>query len=135
MRSFANGRIWARLGGRPGAHRVARLGEPGIVGRVVQVTLRNALVIIGGVAFLVCWPVLYFPLMPHSVTGWALFVGLGLPVCMMLEWLGEAVLGSRFFARRSSTFRIVVGVPVCIALVAVGMICAWFVRAAVLAAG
>ena len=98
-------------------------------------TLRNAIAALAVAALVLCgllW--LYFPALPRSVLGWIALVGLGLPVWALLEWLGEAVLGSRFFARRSSGFRILLGVPVCLALIAFGMACVWLVQAAVQAA-
>ena len=96
--------------------------------------LHNAVSAVGILAFLLCWLLyLYFPAVPHSVLGWVALVGLGLPVWFFLEWLGTAVLGSRFFARRSSGFRILVGVPVCLVLVVISMICVRLVQGAIAA--
>ncbi len=98
-------------------------------------TLRNVLVAAGVLAFVLgVLLYLYFPAVPHSLLGWVALVGLGLPVWVFLEWLGEAVLGSRFFARRSSGFRILLGVPALIALGAVAVVLMRFVQGIVLAA-
>jgi hypothetical protein len=98
-------------------------------------TLRKTLVAAGVLVFMLGMLLyLYFPAVPRSVLGWVALVVLGLPVWLFLEWLGEAVLGSRFFARRSSGARILLGVPACIVLGAVAVILVRFVQSLVLAA-
>lgn len=98
-------------------------------------TLREAGSWIGLAAVLLCGLLyLYFPAVPRSLLGWVVLVGVGLPVWAFLEWLGEAVLGSRFFANRSSGFRILVGVPVVVVLIAIAAVCVRLVQVATLAA-
>ena len=98
-------------------------------------TLRNLLVAAGVLAFVLgALLYLYFPAVPRSVLGWVALVVLGLPVWVFLEWLGEAVLGSRFFTRRSSGLRILLGVPAVIAVAAIAMVLIWFVQGVVRAA-
>lgn len=98
-------------------------------------TLREAVSWIGLAAVLLCGLLhLYFPAVPHSVLGWAVLAGLGLPVWLFVEWIGNAVLGSRFFANRSSGFRILIGLPVVFVLVAIAAACVRWVQAAIFAA-
>lgn len=98
-------------------------------------TPRAAASWIGFAAFLLCGLLFaYYPAVPHSFLGWVALVGLGLPAWVFVEWLGTAVLGSRIFAARSSVFRIAVGVPIVLVLIAVVVVCVRFVQAAVLAA-
>ncbi|WP_431262702.1 hypothetical protein ACQ859_21675 [Roseateles chitinivorans] len=98
-------------------------------------TLREAVSWIGLAAVLLCGLLyLYFPAVPHSVLGWAVLAGLGLPVSLLVEWLGNAVLGSRFFANRSSGFLTLLGLPVVLLLVAIAAACVRLIQAAIFAA-
>jgi hypothetical protein len=98
-------------------------------------TLRESVSWIGLAAVLLCGLLyLYFPAVPHSVLGWVVLVGLGLPVWAFVEWLGAVVLGSRFFANRSSSIRIFIGVPVLLVLIAIAAVCVRFVQVAIFAA-
>ena len=98
--------------------------------------LRNVALVIVGVGLLLCALLYaYFPAVPHSLLGWLALVGLGVPVWIFLEWLGEAVVGSRFFARRSSGVRILLGVPTALAIMAIAWGCVRLVQVAVFAAG
>jgi hypothetical protein len=60
---------------------------------------------------LCCLLLMFFPAVPRSPLGWAALVGLGIPLWVILEWLGHIVLGSRFYARRSSFGRVLFAVP------------------------
>jgi hypothetical protein len=97
-------------------------------------TLRPLLTAIGLCTLVLCG-LLYFyaPAVPHSVTGWMALVALGLPVWFLVEWLGERTLGSSFFSRRSSTARILLGVPVAIALMVVAVLLVRLVQFAITA--
>ena len=63
---------------------------------------------------------LYYPVIPHSVIGWAALFIVGIPTWIALELLGEFTLGRPFFAKMRSGTRIVVAIPVVIALMVVG---------------
>lgn len=98
--------------------------------------LRNVGLLIGAVGLLLCALLYaYFPAVPQSLLGWLALVGLGAPVWIFLQWLGEAVIGSRFFARRSSGFRILLGVPTALAMMGIAWICVRLVQGAVFAVG
>ena len=98
--------------------------------------LRDVGLLIGGVGLLLCALLYaYFPVVPHSLLGWLALVGLGAPVWIFLEWLGEAVVGLRFFARRSSGVRILLGVPTALAIMGIAWVCVRLVQGAVFAAG
>ena len=71
---------------------------------------------------------LYFPTVPKSALGWLALIVIGLPTWIVLELLGEAVLGNRFMARRSPGGRILLAVPVLIVLVVVGSGLVWLGR-------
>lgn len=91
--------------------------------------LRNVLSILGIAGFLLCALLfIYYPAVPRSVLGWLALVILGLPVWLLFEWLGEVVLGSRLFARKSSVVRIALAVPVVAALMGLGIVLAGFVQ-------
>lgn len=94
--------------------------------------IASALVLAGCVLGLLVW--FYFPAVPRSVLGWIALVGLGIPVWIFLEWMGEFVFDSRLFKRRSIVFRVLVGVPVFCAVLAVALACVWAVQAAIVAA-
>jgi hypothetical protein len=72
---------------------------------------------------------LYYPAVPTSTLGWAILIFLGIPAWLFLEWLGELVLGMRFFSRLSRAARIAIAVPVVILLIAVGMLLLGLVQA------
>jgi len=96
---------------------------------------RNVVLLIVGLGLLLCALLyVYFPAVPHTALGWLALVGLGVPAWMFLEWLGEAVVGSSFFARRSSGVRILLGVPAAIAIIAIAWVCVSLVQRAVFAA-
>ena len=98
--------------------------------------LRNVVLLIAGVGLLLgVLLYAYFPAVPRSFLGWLALVGLGVPVWIFLEWLGEAVVGSNFFARRSSGVRILLGVPTALAIMAIAWVCVRLVQGAVFAAG
>lgn len=79
--------------------------------------LRNTLSLFGLTAFLICALLFaYYPAIPRTLLGWAALIFLGLPVWFFLEWLGGAVLQSRFFSRLSSPMRVLVAIPVVILL-------------------
>ena len=88
-----------------------------------------------GVAVVCVLLYVYYPAAPHSILGWAALVGPGIPVWMALEWLGEQVGESQFFKRRSSGIRILLGVPVVLALIALGWLGTRLVQWDVFAAG
>ena len=77
---------------------------------------------------------IFMPIVPHSILGWAALVALGLPVSMLIEWLGEALLDRKAFHRLSSPARIVVAVPVVLVLGAMAAALVWGVRTLVAAA-
>ena len=54
----------------------------------------------------------YYPAIPRSAAGWIALIALGLPAWIFLEWGGEALGRSWLFKGRSSTFRVLMGVPV-----------------------
>jgi hypothetical protein len=98
--------------------------------------LRNVVLFVFGVGLLLCALLYaYFPAVPHSVLGWVALIGLGLPAWIFLEWLGETVVGSRFFARRSSGVRILLGVATALAILAIAWGCVRLVQVAVFVAG
>ena len=95
--------------------------------------LRSALSLLGLAGMLLCALLfIYFPAVPKSALGWLALVLLGLPVRFLLEWLGEVVLGSRFFARKSSTVRIVFAVPVAAALMVLAVVLVGLVQRIIL---
>lgn len=95
--------------------------------------MRNAAAILGLGAFLICALVfIYFPAVPRSAIAWVALVALGLPVWFFLEWLGEAVLRSSFFSRKSSAFRILLAVPVVVAFMAIATYLVRLVQSAVI---
>jgi hypothetical protein len=42
----------------------------------------------------------YFPSVPSSLTGWVVFVVVGIPLYVLLEALGEALVNERLFSER-----------------------------------
>jgi hypothetical protein len=95
--------------------------------------LRSALSLLGLAGMLVCALLfIYFPAVPKSALGWLALVFLGLPVWFLLEWLGEVVLGSRFFARKSSAVRVVLAVPVVAALMVLAVVLVGLVQKIIL---
>lgn len=98
--------------------------------------IRHVVLLVFGVGLLLCALLYaYFPAVPHSVLGWVALIGLGLPAWIFLEWLGETVVGSRFFARRSSGVRILLGVATALAILAIAWGCVRLVQVAVFVAG
>jgi hypothetical protein len=65
---------------------------------------------------------------PTSVAGWFALVALGVPVWLLLEWLGEKVLNARFFGKLPSAARVLLGVPVVLALMALATVLVAYVR-------
>jgi hypothetical protein len=57
---------------------------------------------------------LYYPIVPRSVLGWVLLFSIGIPTWFLLEWLGERILGARFFSRIGRAARISLAVPILI---------------------
>ena len=99
-------------------------------------TFRNLVLLTGAAGLLLCALLFtYFPAVPHSVLGWIVLVALGIPVWIFLQWLGETAAESRFFVRRTSGVRILLGVPVALAIMAIAWVCVRLVQAAILAAG
>ena len=80
---------------------------------VVIATLLVATLVVG----MLLW--LYYPTVPHNVLGWILLFVIGIPTWLLLEWLGERVLGSRFLSRLSSAARIALAVPILILLMVI----------------
>ena len=66
--------------------------------------------------------------LPHSVGGWAVLIGLGVPVVLLIEAFGEEALRPSLFDRWSSPMRIVVAVPLVLAILAVTLALVWGVR-------
>jgi hypothetical protein len=59
---------------------------------------------------------MYYPIVPRSGLGWVLLVVIGIPTWLLLEWIGDRVLQSRFFSRLGSAARIALAVPILIIL-------------------
>jgi hypothetical protein len=57
---------------------------------------------------------LYHPTIPRSVLGWVLLFVIGIPTWLLLEWLGERIVGAQFFSRMGRAARIALAVPVLI---------------------
>jgi hypothetical protein len=70
----------------------------------------------------------YYPAVPNSVAGWVALIGLGLPVFAGLEWSGDALARSRWLKSRSSTFRVLVGVPLMAGLLMGALLLMWAVQ-------
>jgi len=70
----------------------------------------------------------FYPEIPRTGFGWLALFLLGLPAWLFLDWLGALVLGSDFFKKRSSSFRIVVGVPTVILLSGIAFVVVVFVN-------
>lgn len=77
----------------------------------------------------------FYPEIPSSVFGWAALFVVGIPAYMLIEWLGEIVLSSQFFNNRSSFTRILLGVPVALALLAIALFVISFVRQSIISVG
>ena len=69
-----------------------------------------------------------FWVVPHSILGWLALLIAGIPAWLFLEWLGEAVLSRPCFQRLPSAARILVGLPVVIALMVLALSVAMFVK-------
>ena len=63
---------------------------------------------------------LYYPVIPRSILGWVLLFVVGIPTWLLLEWLGERLLGARVFSRMGRAARIALAVPVLILLLIFG---------------
>ena len=77
----------------------------------------------------------FFPGIPRTIGGWGVLVIFGLPSLVMLEWLGEIVLGSRFIKNQSSGIRILFGVLAILLLLPIVYFVLIFVQSAVMFAG
>jgi len=60
---------------------------------------------------------LYYPTIPRSVLGWVLLFVIGIPTWLLLEWLGERIVGAHFFSRIGRAARIALAVPILILFV------------------
>ena len=95
--------------------------------------IRSSLSLLGLLGLVVCALLfIYFPAVPSSLLGWVALLLVGLPVWFFLEWLGTAVLGSRFFAQLSRPMRILLAVPALAAIMVVAVVLGWVVRHLVL---
>lgn len=95
--------------------------------------MRDAVAVLGLGAFLICALLfIYFPAVPRSAIAWGALIALGLPVWLFLEWLGECVLGSSFFSRKSSAFRILLAIPVVVAFMVIATYLVRLVQSAVI---
>ena len=63
-----------------------------------------------------------------------MLVGLGVPVSLLIEWIGDASLSHRWFDRLSSPMRIMVAIPIVLVLGVGALALVRVVRMAVLAA-
>ena len=81
----------------------------------------------GGLLLLIA-VVVYFPAVPKSILGWLALIVVGIPAYLLVEWLGQAILGSTFLSVRSRFVRIAIAVPVVIALAAVASAIGWGVQ-------
>jgi hypothetical protein len=62
-------------------------------------------------------PILFVsPAFPNSILGFVILIVLSWPAIFFLEWLGDTVLSNYFFQRLSSPKRILIAIPVVIAL-------------------
>jgi hypothetical protein len=85
--------------------------------------IRGVISAAGVAIFLLSYLLLmFFPVVPRTPLGWAALVGLGVPLWFFLEWLGQLVLGSSFYSRRSSAGRIVLAIPAVALLLAIGAV-------------
>src|SRR5262245_2574747 len=55
---------------------------------------------------------LWRPVGPRTLRGWVAWVAIGLPAWLLLEWIGDVTLNSRWFDRLGRFGRIALGVPV-----------------------
>src|SRR6187402_2824341 len=69
---------------------------------------------------------MYYPVAPRTGPGWVLLFVIGIPSWFFLQWLGDRVLGARFFAGMSSAARIALGVPVLILLMIIAALVIYF---------
>ena len=91
--------------------------------------MRRALWSLAIVGVIICFALaLYFPAVPRSLLGWAALVLVGIPVWLLLEWLGTAVLGIRFLSRLPSWGRVAIAVPLVGVFLIVAFAMAWSVR-------
>ena len=98
-------------------------------------SVRGVLSAAGVAIFLFCFLLLmYFPAVPRTPFGWAALLGLGIPLWVFLEWLGHLVLGSSFYARRSSIGRVLLAIPAVAILVVVAAALIGLVQLAIVSA-
>ena len=98
--------------------------------------MNRILSILGIVAFcaaFLAWT--FYPEIPSSVLGWGALIIIGIPAYIFLEWLGETILGSQFFKKRSSFTRVILCVPVALILIAVALFVVGFVQQSINAVG
>lgn len=91
-------------------------------------TLRRVALISFAAIFLLGMLAFQYWVFPATVSGWFILVVLGLPAWFFLEWLGEKVLGGRFFSKLSSPARIALAVPVFAALCSLAALLVGVVR-------
>ncbi len=92
-------------------------------------SIRRVLLVACGVVLLLATQLwIFVPSFPRSLLGWGVLVVLGLPVSLLIEWIGEESLSARFWARRSAGTRILLGVPAVILLMGVSLALVWAVR-------
>jgi hypothetical protein len=98
--------------------------------------IKASLSIIGLVGFLLIFLVAHFyPSVPDSLMGWIALLLLGLPAWILLESVGDFVLGSSFFKAMPGWLRITVGVPVVLVLMGIAFIVVLVVQNAIRAVG
>ena len=86
-------------------------------------SLLAAVVAFAVLTLVVLW--LYYPVRPHSARGWLLLYAVGLPTLVVLEWLGDLILNSRWLNRLPRAARIALGVPAVLLLICVGSVLIW----------
>lgn len=99
-------------------------------------SIKVSLSIIGLVGFLLTFLVAHFyPSVPDSLMSWIALLLLGLPAWILLESVGDFVLGASFFKAMPGWLRITVGVPVVLVLMGVAFIVVLIVQNAIRAVG
>ena len=92
-------------------------------------SIRRVLVVVSGVVLLLATQLwIFVPSFPRSALGWVVLVVLGLPVSLLIEWLGEESLSAKFWTRRSAATRLLLGVPAVLVLMGVSLALIWGVR-------
>jgi hypothetical protein len=81
---------------------------------------------------IVLW--LYYPVRPHSAKGWLILYALGIPTWVVMDWLGDSILNSKWLNRLPRAARIALGVPAVLILISIGSVLifvgAWIIRIA-----